>query len=252
MSSEHDPDEEIVTPGVAADDEEARLKCMTLLAEMEAMDKESERLQTMLEVQQMRSMLAALTEVSGNAEAVSAVRSTMEATMVATPDSNLPSPESVMASSEPSSPATTTANVTAPPADEPPTAVRTPRRSNLSQDQRAQLAGLLEEDVVDESVPRGELYTAQTGTLRRLMSGSVPPSQLSQTAAPLMTDVERALLEARANFSPDTTAMDAEIARMEKELRSLQLEKEIREGEAEMRRLQRLIAEAPPEEAQQQ
>ena len=260
---EEEPVEELVTPGVAADaDDDAKLECMKLLAEMEAMDKETERLNAALELQQMRSMLAAMTEISSRPELLSAVRSTMQPTMAATAnDADPKSPESVMASSEPSSPASTAAAAAAaaenhasslpPPAAAPPPAA--PRQSALSAEQRAQLDGLLQEDVVvTADLPRGEHFDAQTSTLRRLMSGSqpVPPSQLSQTAAPLTQAVAQALSEAQSNFVPDTTAVDEQIAKMERELKALQLEKQIREQEMELRKLQALIeAESAAESA---
>ena len=84
------------------------------------------------------------------------------------------------------------------------------------------------------------------------MSGSqpVPPSQLSQTAAPLTQAVAQALSEAQSNFVPDTTAVDEQIAKMERELKALQLEKQIREQEMELRKLQALIeAESAAESA---
>ena len=70
----------------------------------------------------------------------------------------------------------------------------------------------------------------------------MPPSQLSQSGAPLTQAVAQALAEAQSNFVPDSAAVDEQIAQMERELRALQLQKQIREQEAELRALQALVA----------
>jgi len=156
----------------AMDDEQARLQVLRLYAELEAMDLQTERYQTMLEIGQVRSMLSVVTEVANDDAALAAVRSTMEPTMV--PNDSAESPESVFARSEPSSP-----DVTPPgPHTVEPGARRPPRQSAFSAEAEARLA-LQPNPVEDPRTPpprQTDLAHSQTSTLRMLTGGGQPPA----------------------------------------------------------------------------
>lgn len=156
----------------AMDDEQARLQVLRLYAELEAMDLQTERYQTMLEIGQVRSMLSVVTEVANDDAALAAVRSTMEPTMV--PNDSAESPESVFARSEPSSP-----DVTPPgPHAVEPGARRPPRQSAFSAEAEAILA-LQPNPVEDPHTPpprQTGLAHSQTSTLRMLTGGGQPPA----------------------------------------------------------------------------
>ena len=229
------------------EDEEAKFQVMKLLAEMEAMDKEAERLRAILEIEQLQTMLATMTEVSNSDAAVEAVRSAI--------DNEASSPESVMTLSEPSSPA---------PLSPPVQTTRPPRRSVFSVEDEARLALQSVDEV--RTPPRAsevDRHAAQTGTLRMLMeqqrtsegSGSASVAASAETVSEL---AGRMLADAEKQFVPDPafssiagfdmsaavenpTATATELLRMEAALRALTLQKEMAEEQVELRRLTEML-----------
>ena len=209
---------------VVEEDEAAKFEVMKLLAEMEAMDKESERLKAILELEQMKSMLVAVSAVAGDATAVAHVRGGLSASA----DEPV-SPESVM--EEANSPS-------------PPRPDRAPRQSNLSEIERERLGALLAEDVPREegcSTPVRSSHD-QTSTLRMLTAHSQTSSGGGGGVLPELA--QQMLAEAQRAFQPDATEMAAEIARMEAELRALTLQRDLQQQQMELARLTALLDEA--------
>jgi len=205
-----------VTPSIAREEDgEAKLQCMRLLAEMEAMDQESERLQAILELEQLKSMVIAMADIAGNDSARAAVAAAARATDART---DPVSPESVTSAlSEPSSPSVPQA--------------RPRRQTALSAEDQARLDRLLAEDDGDSDESnvtslggdRDALLHAQTATLRMLTS--------QQHAA-------------HATHQEAERDVAAEMARMEAELRALQLQRDMLEQQVELRRLTEMLQSA--------
>lgn len=220
-----DGTETLVTPSIAREEEDdAKIQCMRLLAEMEAMDQESERLHAILELEQLKSMVIAMADVAGNDSARAAVSAAARATGAVRTDPV--SPESVTSAlSEPSSPAVPQA--------------RLPRQTALSAEDQARLDRLLAEDDGgadedgeddeddDSSIGGGRdstaLLHAQTGTLRMLAGQQLAADATDQEA-------ERDVA--------------AEMSRMQAELRALQLQRDMLEQQMELRRLTEMLQSA--------
>ena len=213
----------------ASTDDDAKMQCMKLIAEMELLDQESERLNAIMELEQLKTALVAMSEVSADDAALASVRTALAAEE--DDDAEPPSPESVIAlSSPPHSPSSAM----------PSSAVeRSLRQSTLSEADQARLARLLADDDNEPVNPY-----AQTSTLRMInqQRSEQEPQHGGGGALPALA--AQVLSAAEQEFTPDASAMEGEIARMEAELRELTLRRDLQAQKLELSKLTALLEEA--------
>lgn len=108
------------------------------------------------------------------------------------------------------------------------------RQSDLSAADQARLERLLSEDLDEAANPYSN--PAQTSTLRMLTGGQpAAPAAPAGDDASLPDLVNRLLAEANEHFKPDASSVEADIARMEAELKALTMQRDQLGEQIEMR-----------------
>ena len=171
----------------------ARFEVMKLMAEMEAMDMQTARLNAILEIEQMHSVRRSVADVAGDEAAVTAVRSAMAAAQVTAAQ--------VAAASAAAKVATTPVPA---PSSAPPAC--SPRQSSLTAAQSARLASLLEPDTDEVAKAALETRHAQTSTLRKLLN----PTAADQSSSAASSETSMSGLAAAAALEASIAMMEAE------------------------------------------
>ena len=198
--------EAIATPGVEADDDAARLKVQSLLAEMAKMDTLETQLKGMLRTETTDAPLRG-------------------------PVPPRPNP---VASCEP--PSATVASAARPPRQSTLSAENAARLAALLTEETE------EERVAKTALRHVQTSTLRMVMGNDARTSARPPS-MGPTAADALPRVAAEMLaQARVDFEPDVSTIAESVAQMEKELRLLTLKRDAKAQEVEIRRLEAEIA----------
>ena len=198
--------EAIATPGVEADDDAARLKVQSLLAEMAKMDTLETQLKGMLRPETTDAPLRG-------------------------PVPPRPNP---VASCEP--PSATVASAARPPRQSTLSAENAARLAALLTEETE------EERVAKTALRHVQTSTLRMVMGNDARTSARPPSTGPTAADALPRVAAEMLAQARVDFEPDVSTIAESVAQMEKELRLLTLKRDAKAQEVEIRRLEAEIA----------